>query len=48
MNARELGILCALDKLVGDQPLAPDRDEEISKTMGQIGMDRPLPRATGN
>ena len=69
MNARELGIMCALlaampnlvgcesarsqdyqfekqvkraqecrqlqDKLVGDQPLTPERGEEIAKTMGR-------------
>jgi len=73
MNARELGIICALlaampnlvgcessrsqdyqfekqvkraqechqlqDKLVGDQPLTPERAEEIAKTM--IGADVP-------
>ena len=71
MNARELGIICALlaalsnligcessrspapqfqkqvmraqecrqlqDKLVGDQPLTPERGEEIAKTMGRAG-----------
>jgi len=71
MNARELGIICALlaampnlvgcessrsqdyqfqkqvkraqecrelqDKLVGDQPLTPERGEEIAKTMGRNG-----------
>src|SRR6266513_989331 len=78
MNARELGIMCALlvampnlvgcerarsqdyqfekqvmraqecrqlqDKLVGDQPLTPERGEEIAKTMGRNGCSRPVPR----
>jgi hypothetical protein len=71
MNARELGIICALlaampnlagcesarsqdyqfekqvkraqecrqlqDKLVGDEPLTPERGEEIAKTMSRAG-----------
>jgi hypothetical protein len=81
MNARELGIICALlaampnlvgcessrsqdyqfekqvkraqecrqlqDKLVGDQPLTPERGEEIAKTPrpGSNRMYRPVPRA---
>ena len=78
MNARELGIMCALlaampnlvgcesarsqdyqfekqvkraqecrqlqDKLVGDQPLTPERGEEIAKTMGSKRMFHPVPR----
>jgi len=76
MNARELGIMCALlaampnlvgcesarsqdyqfekqvkraqecrqlqDKLVGDQPLTPERGEEIAKTMGRNGCSAPF------
>src|SRR2546421_2834970 len=79
MNARELGIICALlvampnlvgcessrsqdyqfekqvkraqecrqlqDKLVGDQPLTPERGEEIAKIMGRTKrMFRPVSR----
>jgi len=77
MNARELGIMCALlaampnlvgcesarsqdyqfekqvkraqecrqlqDKLVGDQPLTPERGEEIAKTMGRNVCPVPRP-----
>ena len=77
MNARELGIICALlaavpnlvgcessrgqdsqfekqvkraqecrqlqDKLVGDQPLTPERAEEITKTMDRSGCTARLP-----
>jgi hypothetical protein len=77
MNARELGIICALlgampnlvgcessrsqdyqfekqvkraqecrqlqDKLVGDQPLTPERTEEIVKTMDRAGCTARLP-----
>ena len=77
MNARELGIICALlaavpnligcesprsqdyqfqkqvkraqecrqlqDKLIGDQPLTPERAEEIAKTMDRSGCTARLP-----
>ena len=77
MNARELGIICALlaampnlvgcessrsqdyqfekqvkraqecrqlqDRLVGDQPLTPERGEEIAKTMDRSGCTARLP-----
>ena len=77
MNARKLGIICALlaamanlvgcgssrsqdyqfekqskraqecrqlqDKLVGDQPLTPERAEEITKTMDRSGCTARLP-----
>ena len=77
MNAREVGIICALlaampnlvgcessrgqdyqfekqvkraqecrqlqDKLVGDQPLMPERAEEIAKTMDRSGCTARLP-----
>ena len=77
MNARELGIICALlaamanlvgcessrspdaqfqkqvkraqecrqlqDKLIGDQPLTPERGEEIAKTMNRSGCTARLP-----
>jgi len=77
MNARELGITCALlaamsnlvgcessrshdyqfekqvkraqecrhlqDELVGDQPLTPERTEEIAKTMDRSGCTARLP-----
>ena len=77
MNARKLGIICALlaampnlvgcessrsqdyqfekqvkraqecrelqDKLVGDQPLTPERAEEITKTMDRTGCTAQLP-----
>ena len=77
MNARKLGIICALlaampnlggcessrsqdyqfekqvkraqecrelqDKLVGDQPLTPERAEEITKTMDRTGCTARLP-----
>ena len=77
MNARELGIICALlaavanlvgcessrspdaqfqkqvkraqecrqlqDKLVGDQPLTPERGEEITNTMTGAGVYCPAP-----
>ena len=80
MNARELGIICALlaamlnlvgcessrsqedyqfekqvkraqecrqlqDKLVGDQPLTPERGEEIANTMAGAGCTARLPSA---
>ena len=79
MNARELGIICALlaavpnligcessrsqdyqfekqakraqecrqlqDKLVGDQPLTPERGEEIASTMAGAGCTARLPSA---
>jgi hypothetical protein len=32
------------DKLVGDQPLTPERAEEIAKTMDRTRMYRPAPR----
>jgi hypothetical protein len=77
MNARELGIMCALlaampnlvgcesshsqdyqfqkqvkraqecrqlqDKLVGDQPLTPERGEEIANTLERTGCSARLP-----
>jgi len=77
MNARKLGIICALlaampnllgcessrsqdyqfekqvkraqecrqlqDKLVGDQPLTPERAEEMAKTMDRSGCTARLP-----
>ncbi len=77
MNARKLGIICALlaampnlvgcessrsqdyqfekqvkraqecrelqDKLVGDQPLTPERADEITKTMDRTGCTARLP-----
>ena len=77
MNAREVGIICALlaamanlvgcessrspdaqfqkqvkraqecrqlqDKLIGDQPLTPERGEEIAKTMNRSGCTARLP-----
>ena len=77
MNARELGIICALlaamanlvgcessrspdaqfqkqvkraqecrqlqDKLIGEQPLTPERGEEIAKTMDRSGCTARLP-----
>src|SRR6266849_6733818 len=77
MNARKLGIICALlaampnlvgcessrsqdyqfekqvkraqecrqlqDRLVGDQPLTPERGEEIAKTMGRTGCTARFP-----
>jgi hypothetical protein len=31
------------DKLVGDQPLTPERGKEIAKTMGQTGCTARFP-----